>query len=126
MSYPNNGPAPLKHAASTYSTSSSDPFNPSVQQLPYDQHAPYGGGGGHPIGAGPGGNAQSGQYTQYGDNEREMRDRMDGGGMARETWATESGFSRDGECSFIALDVMTVVGRWNGRSSGLLRFVVLR
>jgi hypothetical protein len=87
MSYPH--PGPLKHNPSTYSTASTDPYNRSVQQLPYDSNAQYGGG----YGQAPGGNGQDGQYAPYQDTARTMQERLDSGGQAKDTWATESGVS---------------------------------
>ena len=106
MSYPHQPPPP-KHAASSYSSASTDPFNsnPSVQQLPYadNPHNPYAQGGPNP-GAGGAGVAppgQAGQYAPYYDNEPEMDRRYEGGGMGRETWASESGWSQNGQCRVI-------------------------
>lgn len=106
MSYPHPPPAP-KHQASSYSSGSSgDPFNPSnpsVQQLPYtdQQYAnPYAPPGAPNPGAGGAGVAPpgaGGQYAPYYDNEPEMGGRYEGGGMGRETWASESGWSQDSE-----------------------------
>lgn len=102
MSYPHPPPLP-KHQPSSYSSGSSgDPFNtsislnpsnPSVQQLPYSdqpQFNPYASNGAPHPGTG-------GQYTPFYDNEPEMVGRYEGGGAARDTWATESGsgFSQD-------------------------------
>lgn len=89
MSYPH--PGPLKQNPSTYSTASTDPYNRSVNQLPYDPSAQYGNPAGYP--STPGGNGQDGQYAPHQDTERTMQERMDGGGRAKDTWATESGVS---------------------------------
>lgn len=71
--------------ASNYSQASSanDPFNPPPPALNYD--GPPGGPGGAP-----------GQYSYYNDNESDMGARYEGGGMARDTWASESGWSGNG------------------------------
>lgn len=108
MSY--KQPPPPKHNPSSYSSGSSDPFNnnsanPSVQQLPYDPNNPYGtvpGGPAGPPNPGAGGAGvapptAAGQYAPYYDNEPEMGNRYEGGGMGRETWASESGWSGNGE-----------------------------
>ena len=113
MSYPHQPPPP-KHAASSYSSASTaaDPFNsnPSVQQLPYSDnpHNPYAQGGPNP-GAGGAGVAppgQAGQYAPYYDNEPEMDRRYEGGGMGRETWASESGWSQNGQSRCSPLNTM--------------------
>jgi 1,3-beta-glucan synthase len=77
MSYPNDGPRP-----SNYSTNSGDPFNP--------QHGGYEGGPPPPGGPLPPGAAQPYQYY---DGESDMGARYEGGGMGRETWGSESGWS---------------------------------
>ena len=99
MSYQKPPPGP-KH---NYS-SGSDPFNPQVQQLNYDPNAPanpYGapGQGAQTPGGGPGvlPATQGGQYQPNYDNQAQMGDRWEGGGMGRETWASESGWSGNGE-----------------------------
>jgi 1,3-beta-glucan synthase len=103
MSYPQHPPGP-KHAPSSYSSGSSDPFNASVQQLPYGDQQPMGAyanpgapnpGAGNGAGVAPPG--QGGQYAPYYDNDPEMAGRYDGGGAGRETWASESGWSGNGE-----------------------------
>ena len=80
-----------------------NPSNPSVQQLPYGDSPPinpYAPPGAPNPGAGGAGVAppgQGGQYAPYYDNDPEMAGRYDGGGMGRETWASESGWSQNGE-----------------------------
>ncbi|RXK35245.1 1,3-beta-glucan synthase component FKS1 [Tremella mesenterica] len=104
MSYPNPPPPPKQ--TPSYS-SASDPFNPSnpsVQHLQYDQNpqyaqgaSPYAPPGAPNPGAGGAGVAppnQAGQYAPFYDNEPEMGGRYEGGGMGRETWASESGWSQ--------------------------------
>lgn len=105
MSYPHPPPPPKHQPSSTYSGSSGDPFNPnpSVQQLPYsDQpgYNPYAHPG--PGGAGIAQQGAAGQYAPYFDNEATMGERLDSGGMARETWASESGWSQDSKRSGMA------------------------
>lgn len=96
-------PPPPKHTASSYS-SNSDPFN-NPHQLNYDPNAQYAAGpnpyatGGPNPGAGGAGVAPpgaAGQYAPYYDNQPEMENRYEGGGMGRETWASESGWSANG------------------------------
>ncbi|WVQ81578.1 1,3-beta-glucan synthase component FKS1 [Cryptococcus sp. DSM 104549] len=94
MSYPNPPPGP-KGANSFSSGSSADPFNPQTNQLPYDSTPQFPGPGGNGYGGTPAGAPAGNQYAQYYDNEPEMGGRWEGGGMARETWASESGVSRD-------------------------------
>lgn len=97
-------PPPPKHTTSSYSSGSSDPFN-NPNHLNYDPNQNYGGGnpyaGGPPNpGAGGAGVAPpgaAGQYAPYYDNNPEMENRYEGGGMGRETWASESGWSANGE-----------------------------
>lgn len=103
MSYPQQPPPP-KHANSSYSSgSSADPFNP--HSLPYDASNPHGQYGGPPNpGAGGAGVAPpgaAGQYAPYYDNQPEMENRYEGGGMGRETWASESGWSGNGQFCFV-------------------------
>ena len=102
MSFPHHPPPP-KHTPSSYSSGSSDPFNSnsSVQGLTYQDgpHNPYAQGAPNP-GAGGAGVAPpgaAGQYAPYYDNDPEMDRRYEGGGMGRETWASESGYSGNGE-----------------------------
>ncbi|RSH95464.1 1,3-beta-D-glucan synthase [Saitozyma podzolica] len=99
MSYP-QAPPPPKHTASSYSSGSSDPFNPQVHQLPYDPNNPQGNAYAPPGAPNPGAGGAgvappiaAGQYAPYYDNEPEMGHRYEGGGMGRETWASESGWS---------------------------------
>jgi 1,3-beta-glucan synthase len=100
-------PPPPKHTTSSYSSGNSDPFN-NPHQLNYDPNANYGTGpnpyatapGGPNPGAGGAGVAPpgaAGQYAPYYDNQPEMENRYEGGGMGRETWASESGWSGNGE-----------------------------
>ena len=100
-------PPPPKHTTSSYSSGSSDPFN--NHQLGYDNQQNFGAGpnpyattpGGPNPGAGGAGVAPpgaAGQYAPYYDNNPEMENRYEGGGMGRETWASESGWSANGEC----------------------------
>lgn len=100
MSYPQQPAAP-KHSASSYSSGSSDPFNPSVQQLPYgEQHNPYTSNGGPNPGAGGAGVAPplaGGQYAPMYDTDAEMQRRYEGGGRGAETYMSESGASMHGE-----------------------------
>ncbi|KAL7421399.1 1,3-beta-D-glucan synthase [Cryptotrichosporon argae] len=103
MSY--SQPDPPKHQASNYSSASSqDPFNPPA--LPYEQGAnynPYANPNAPNPGAGGAGVAppgQAGQYAPYYDNEPEMGGRYEGGGMGRETWASESGWSGNDNANF--------------------------
>lgn len=114
--YPQQQPPPPKHTNSSYSSGSSDPFN--NHQLGYDNQQqnfgagpnPYAAGGPNP-GAGGAGVAPpgaAGQYAPYYDNNPEMENRYEGGGMGRETWASESGWSANGEspsfvCSWTVL-----------------------
>lgn len=56
-------------------------------------NAPNPGAGGAGV-APPGG---AGQYAPYYDNEPEMAHRFEGGGAGRETWASESGWSGNGQ-----------------------------
>jgi len=79
--YPNDGPP----RPSNYSTNSADPFN--QPQLAYDAQNP----GNLPPGAGG-----PGQPYQYYDNDSDIGARYEGGGMARETWGSESGWSANG------------------------------
>lgn len=99
-------PPPPKHTTSSYSSGSSDPFN--NHQLGYDGQPqtyaanPYATGGPNP-GAGGAGVAPpgaGGQYAPYYDNNPEMENRYEGGGMGRETWASESGWSANGAPSY--------------------------
>ena len=112
MSYPHPPPLP-KHQQSSFSSgSSNDPFNnynrsnPSIQQLPYSdqqQYNPYAQSGAQHNGAGAAGVPPSGgQYAPYYDTESEMGARLESGGAARETWATqsESAWSQDSEFVF--------------------------
>lgn len=120
MSYQKPPPGP-KH---NYS-SSSDPFNnQNVQQLDYDPNSaqpanPYTQGVGGPPnpgagGAGVGPATQGGQYAPYYDNERQMDARYDGGGMGRETWASESGWSGNGMSIHFACIVVYLEGERRG------------
>lgn len=79
MAY-NEGPRPSNFSTTSTAT---DPFNPP--QLAYD--------GAPPGGAPPG----PGQQYQYYDTESDMGARYEGGGMGRETWGSESGWSGNGE-----------------------------
>ena len=99
-------PPPPKHTTSSYSSGNSDPFN-NPHQLNYDPNANYSTGpnpyattpGGPNPGAGGAGVAPpgaGGQYAPYYDNQPEMENRYEGGGMGRETWASESGWSGNG------------------------------
>jgi hypothetical protein len=110
--YQQQPPPPPKHSASSYSSGNSDPFN-NPHQLNYDPNAQYSTGpnpyantpGGPNPGAGGAGVAPpgaAGQYAPYYDNQPEMENRYEGGGMGRETWASESGWSGNGELSFEA------------------------
>jgi hypothetical protein len=103
-------PPPPKHSASSYSSGNSDPFN-NPHQLNYDPNAQYSTGpnpyantpGGPNPGAGGAGVAPpgaAGQYAPYYDNQPEMENRYEGGGMGRETWASESGWSANGGSLF--------------------------
>lgn len=94
MSYPH--PGPLKQNPSTYSTASTDPYNRSVNQLPYDASAQY---GAPPSGFTPGVNNQDGQYAPYQDTDSSMQQRYDSGGKDARTYATESVIS-DSESRF--------------------------
>jgi 1,3-beta-glucan synthase len=84
MSYPNppEGPNPSSYSQA----SSTDPFN--QPPLSYEGAPP----GGPPPPGGPGGP----QYQQYYDNESDIGARYEGGGMGRETWASESAWSGNG------------------------------
>jgi hypothetical protein len=106
MSYPH--PGPPKHNPSTYSTASTDPYNRSVNQLPYDASAGYGGPPGG-YAAPPGGNGQDAQYAPFQDTERSMQDRMDSGGRARDTYATESAVSQGTYLNRLALTTRPVL-----------------
>ncbi|WVN91184.1 1,3-beta-glucan synthase component FKS1 [Cryptococcus depauperatus CBS 7841] len=115
MSYPN--PQLGAKGTASFSSGSSDPFN-HANQLPYDSNThlppPQPGPGGafaHANAPNPGaGNGagvappgQAGQYAPYYDNEPEMGGRWEGGGMGRETWASESGWSQ-GDGNYPASD----------------------
>lgn len=63
-----------------------DPFN----QPPVGYDAP-------PGGAPP---PPGGQYAQYYDNDSDMGARYEGGGMSRDTWASESNWSGNGEPNY--------------------------
>lgn len=99
-------PPPAKHTPSSYSSGSSDPFN-NPHQLNYDPNQNYGGANPYATGppnpgAGGAGVAPpgaAGQYAPYYDNNPEMENRYEGGGMGRETWASESGWSGNGEAN---------------------------
>jgi 1,3-beta-glucan synthase len=98
MAYPQQPPPP-KHAPSSYSSGSSDPFNPSVQQLPYGD-SPYANSNAPNPGAGGAGVAPpiaGGQYAPMYDTDAEMEHRFEGGGVGRETYMSESGWSQNGE-----------------------------
>ncbi|ODN83720.1 1,3-beta-glucan synthase component FKS1 [Cryptococcus amylolentus CBS 6039] len=101
-----NKPPPGPTGTASFSSSSSDPFN-HTNQLPYDSNPqlplPHQTGAfAHPDAPNPGAGAgagvappgQGGQYAPYYDNEPEIGGRYDGGGMGRETWASESGWSQ--------------------------------
>lgn len=101
MSYPN--PPPPPKGSASFSSSSSDPSN-QTNQLPYDSQFPPQHAFAHPSAPNPGAGGagvappgQGGQYAPYYDNEPEMGGRWEGGGMGRETWASESGWSQNGE-----------------------------
>lgn len=75
-----------------------DPFNPPSQgQSQNQQYASSGPGLPHPqsqaTGPGP-----------YYDAEPDMQERYEGGGMGRETWASESGWS-DNYCEWIVVSL---------------------
>jgi 1,3-beta-glucan synthase len=91
-----------KHTTSSYSSASSDPFNPSVQQLPYgdtpvNPYAPHGAPNPGAGGAGVAPPTASGQYAPMYDTESEMAHRYDGGGVGRETYMSDAGWSQSGE-----------------------------
>jgi 1,3-beta-glucan synthase len=95
--YPNHPPPP-KHAPSSYSSGSSDPFNPSVQQLPYGEQPlnPYGGPNPGAGGAGVAPPLAGGQYAPMYDTEAEMARRYAGGGSGPETYLSDAGNSQSG------------------------------
>lgn len=76
--YGQGGPQPSDYSQPP----AGDPFNTPPPALAYD---------GQPGAPGPGG-----QYSFYNDNESDMGARYEGGGMARDTWASESGWSGNG------------------------------
>ncbi|BEJ14560.1 hypothetical protein CspHIS471_0403270 [Cutaneotrichosporon sp. HIS471] len=82
--YGQGGPQPSDFSQS----SAGDPFNTPPPALSYD---------GQPGAPGPGG-----QYPFYNDNESDMGARYDGGGTARDTWASESGWSGNGDQNYPA------------------------
>jgi 1,3-beta-glucan synthase len=82
--YGQGGPQPSEHSQAP----AGDPFNTPPPALAYD---------GQPGVPGPGG-----QYSYYNDNESDMGARYEGGGMARDTWASESGWSGNGDQNYPA------------------------
>jgi len=122
MSY--QAPPGPKHANSSYSSASSDPFNPSVQQLPYGESPsnPYAAHGAPNPGAGGAGVAppmSGGQYAPMYDTESEMAHRYDGGGVGRETYMSDAGWSQSGESAHSVKDsrlILDVNDKYGGSS----------
>lgn len=82
--YGQGGPNPSNYSQTS---SANDPFNPPPPALAYD---------GQPGAPGTPGTPGQQYGGYYNDNESDMGARYEGGGMARDTWASESGWSGNG------------------------------